>query len=162
VTLSTSLRDLHPYFWQELARAFIGKTLLGMRIMTIGTDRRICVTRGQLILVYAIERCLVLIGVTVLAGGIKLQPKIARAAGGHFGVWEVCDVGVAIHTGNIFLPVDRGFEGLRVDRDRKRLISDLGGHPLLLMTSETRLIGRLFPLIVRRSLRRRYREDHHD
>jgi hypothetical protein len=93
-----------------------------------------------------IQRFRILLQVALLAGGIKLQGKIALTAGYHLWMWKARYIGMAIHTRHIFLPMHRGFESLWIDRNWKRLIPDLSGHPFLLMTPQTRFVCGLLTL----------------
>lgn len=134
VTLGAGLRNRHSGFGQELPGALIGETLLGVWVMTIGTDRGVVVPGGDRSLVDTIQCALILVGVTLLAGRIKIQRKFSRAIRGHFRVWKPGDVRVAIYTGDVFGSMNRGVKVPGVDRKRNRLSPDLSGHTLLLVT----------------------------
>ena len=58
---------------QNLARLFIGDTRLRMRVMAIRTDCRIGVPRRQRLLMNTIQSFLILLTMTLLAGGIHFQ-----------------------------------------------------------------------------------------
>jgi hypothetical protein len=131
-----------------------------MGIVTVRADFRILIACRKFTLMDTVQCLCILLGMALLAGGIELQRKIARAAGYHLGMWETRDVRMTINTTDTLLPMDRGFEGLRIDRDWKRLSPDLSGHARLLMTSQTRFICGLLSLGWRRCFCRRCREDH--
>lgn len=77
VALGTSLRNGGTRFLQELTGAFVGQARLGVWIMAIGADGSIGVPRCDGALMDTIQFFFILFGVTFLAGGVKLQRKIA-------------------------------------------------------------------------------------
>jgi hypothetical protein len=160
VTLSTSQRDIDPSFRQELACALIRDPLLGVRVMAVTANRSIGIPCGNLILVDTVQSLPVLVGMTILAGGVKLELEIAWAGGSHFRMWEPRDVRMAVYAGDIFCPMHGSFESSGIDRDGKRLPPDLSSHTLLLVASQTGFVGGLLTLRWRGGFSRRGRENH--
>lgn len=134
MALGAGLRDHQFGAQQKFTGVFIGQACLGMRVMAIGTDSGVRVACRKGGLVHTIQYFLILFGVTLLAGGVHFQRKIARAAGGHFGVREAGDVRVTIHTGNLFFAMHGGGIFSELNSQGNGLTTDLGCHPFLLMT----------------------------
>jgi hypothetical protein len=67
---------------------------------------------------------------------------------------------MAIHTGDIFRAMHRGFEYPWIDCDGNRLSPDLGAHTFLLVTGQAGFVSGLFRLNLRRCLRGCDREEH--
>jgi len=81
--------------------------------MAIGADGGIGVPCGQSFLVNAVECFVELLLMTLLAGGIKLNRKLAWRFGSFFGVRKSGNIGMAIYAGHRFFAVYALLEGIR-------------------------------------------------
>jgi hypothetical protein len=73
MAFGTSLRNDKTCAEQQFPCIFIGQPALGMWVMTIGTDRCICISGGIRLLMDTIQCFLVLIVMTLSTGEIQLQ-----------------------------------------------------------------------------------------
>jgi len=88
VTLGTGISNMQAGTIQHLACFGICQALLGMRIMTIGTDRRVLISSSQRLLVDTIQRQVELLGMALLAGCVLLQGDFTQGFCGPLGMRE--------------------------------------------------------------------------
>lgn len=100
---------------QRDGRARLIGRLSGVRVVTIGADGGIPITRGNFSGVNAVQRLLVHLFVTPFTGFILFQSIKAGGVGFERRVRIIAYIRMAVGTGKLLLAVDRGMKAILVN-----------------------------------------------
>src|SRR5574341_1232717 len=108
--------------------------------MAVCTNGRIRVSSRDGTLMDTVQNLLILFVMALLAGGVHFERKIPRAGSGDFGMRKTGYVRVTVHTGNVFLGMDRGIESRAIDGQRQGLAAHFSGQTLIFVAKKTSIV----------------------